>query len=190
MARLAAARADRARRVLAGCVMALRAGARRRAAAPGRDLRLLGVHPGRRGLGARRDAAAAAGCARARHLRSGDPGRVRPGGAGPAARPGRGGALQGVPTSPHARSGVPRRRPATGSNAPGGGWAFAGVIGFLGLAGGGTYGATFKRFSRAFGVDGLSGLLPRHARPDRRARARLLVALPGADRRGARRPAR
>ena len=37
-----------------GAVMALAAGPRRRAAAAGRDLRLLGLHPGRRGLGARR----------------------------------------------------------------------------------------------------------------------------------------
>ena len=51
VARLAAARAGRARRVLAGVRDGARAGARRGPAAAGRDLRLLGVHPGGRRAG-------------------------------------------------------------------------------------------------------------------------------------------
>ena len=66
VARLAAARADRARRLLAGLRDVARAGAGRRAAAAGGDLRLLGVHPGGRGLVAGRRASAAAGRAGAR----------------------------------------------------------------------------------------------------------------------------
>ena len=67
VARLAAVLADRAGRVLAGLRDGACAGARRRPAAAGRDLRLLGLHPGGRRLGARHVAAAAAGRARARN---------------------------------------------------------------------------------------------------------------------------
>ena len=100
-----------------GCVMSLAIGLGSGAAA-GRGLRLLGLHPHRRRLGDRHVAAAAAGRARARDVRSGDPGAVRPRRTGCAARGGRRGALRGVPTAAHARPGVPggRARLADGTH--------------------------------------------------------------------------